>query len=134
MKKRNKATTINQRLYGKNGCSLPQLLVYLWGRYPPFFLKESYLCNRCSFSKPLVTLYPPPLAVSFLRISIRVFGEKNASRGNNLVIEQGNGGEEDIPLRLIPLTLFGTITTHLFGGSVGREGTAVQMGAQSQML
>ncbi|MGC2924881.1 chloride channel protein, partial [Enterococcus faecium] len=26
------------------------------------------------------------------------------------------------------LTLFGTITTHLFGGSVGREGTAVQMG------
>ncbi|MGQ7703598.1 chloride channel protein, partial [Streptococcus suis] len=23
---------------------------------------------------------------------------------------------------------FGTITTHLFGGSVGREGTAVQMG------
>lgn len=50
------------------------------------------------------------------------------------MIEQGNGGEEDIPLRLIPLTLFGTITTHLFGGSVGREGTAVQMGAQSQML
>ena len=44
------------------------------------------------------------------------------------MIEQGNGGEEDIPLRLIPLTLFGTITTHLFGGSVGREGTAVQMG------
>lgn len=53
---------------------------------------------------------------------------KNASRGNNLVIEQGNGGTENIPLRLIPLTLFGTITTHLFGGSVGREGTAVQMG------
>ncbi|MGQ7899280.1 chloride channel protein, partial [Enterococcus faecium] len=50
------------------------------------------------------------------------------SRGNNLVIDQGNGGEEKIPLRLIPLTLFGTITTHLFGGSVGREGTAVQMG------
>ncbi|WP_316481206.1 chloride channel protein, partial [Enterococcus faecium] len=51
-----------------------------------------------------------------------------SSRGNNLVIDQGNGGEEKIPLRLIPLTLFGTITTHLFGGSVGREGTAVQMG------
>ena len=52
----------------------------------------------------------------------------NSSRGNNLVIDQGNGGNEKIPLRLIPLTLFGTITTHLFGGSVGREGTAVQMG------
>lgn len=53
---------------------------------------------------------------------------KNAAGGNNLVISQANGGEEAIPLRLIPLTLFGTITTHLFGGSVGREGTAVQMG------
>lgn len=53
---------------------------------------------------------------------------KNAAGGNNLVISQANGGEERIPLRLIPLTLFGTITTHLFGGSVGREGTAVQMG------
>ncbi|MGH2282631.1 chloride channel protein, partial [Enterococcus faecalis] len=52
---------------------------------------------------------------------------KNASRGDNLVIEQGNGGEGGIPLRLIPLTLFGTFTTHLFGGSVGSKGTAEQM-------
>ena len=115
----------------QNGCSLPQLLVYLWGVIR-LFLKESHLCNRCSFSKSLVTLYPPISGVVFTYFYTR-FG-KNASRGNNLVIEQGNGGEEDIPLRLIPLTLFGTITTHLFGGSVGREGTAVQMGAQSQML
>jgi hypothetical protein len=41
---------------------------------------------------------------------------RNASRGNNLVIEQGNGGEEDIPLRLIPLTLFGTITNNTANG------------------
>lgn len=54
-----------------------------------------------------------------------------SSRGNNLVIDQGNGGEEYL-LPLIPLTLFGTITTHLFGGSVGREGTAVQMGSVSR--
>src|SRR5690606_10994828 len=27
-----------------------------------------------------------------------------------------------------PLVLFGTLMTHLFGGSAGREGTAVQMG------
>ncbi|WP_420705901.1 voltage-gated chloride channel family protein [Enterococcus sp. BWT-B8] len=53
---------------------------------------------------------------------------KTAVGGNNLVIKGANGSEEKIPLRLIPLTLFGTITTHLFGGSVGREGTAVQMG------
>ncbi len=50
------------------------------------------------------------------------------------MIEQGNGGEEDIPLRLIPLTLFGTITTHLFGGSLVVKGRRCKWGAQSQML
>jgi H+/Cl- antiporter ClcA len=29
---------------------------------------------------------------------------------------------------MAPLVLIGTIITHLFGGSAGREGTAVQMG------
>lgn len=53
---------------------------------------------------------------------------KNAIQGNNLVIEQANGADEHIPLRLVPLTLFGTLMTHLLGGSAGREGTAVQMG------
>lgn len=62
--------------------------------------------------------------ISFLYQSVG----KNAIRGNNLVIEQANGNKENIPLRLVPLTLFGTLTTHLLGGSAGREGTAVQMG------
>jgi H+/Cl- antiporter ClcA len=29
---------------------------------------------------------------------------------------------------MAPLILFGTVVTHLFGGSAGREGTAVQLG------
>ncbi len=29
---------------------------------------------------------------------------------------------------MAPLVLFGTLVTHFFGGSAGREGTAVQMG------
>jgi H+/Cl- antiporter ClcA len=53
---------------------------------------------------------------------------KEAGRGNNLIIEQIYGGSGAIPLRMAPLVLFGTLTTHLFGGSAGREGTAVQMG------
>ncbi|MBO0460636.1 MULTISPECIES: voltage-gated chloride channel family protein [Enterococcus] len=72
-------------------------------------------------------LYLLPISGALFAFLYQRYGG-NASRGNNLVIDQGNGGEEKIPLRLIPLTLFGTITTHLFGGSVGREGTAVQMG------
>src|SRR5262249_22143984 len=35
----------------------------------------------------------------------------------------------EIPLRMAPMVLIGTVLTHVFGGSAGREGTAVQMGA-----
>ncbi|WP_081739733.1 voltage-gated chloride channel family protein [Paenibacillus sp. JCM 10914] len=53
---------------------------------------------------------------------------KNSSKGNNLILDQIHGGTEAIPLRMTPLVLAGTLITHLFGGSAGREGTAVQMG------
>ncbi len=52
-----------------------------------------------------------------------------AARGNNLVIDEVHETREPIPARMAPLVLFGTLVTHLFGGSAGREGTAVQMGA-----
>lgn len=52
----------------------------------------------------------------------------NSSKGNNLILETVQGGNDSIPLRMAPLVLLGTLTTHLFGGSAGREGTAVQMG------
>ncbi len=53
---------------------------------------------------------------------------KQSIQGNNLILEQIQGGNEQVPLRMAPLVLFGTLVTHLFGGSAGREGTAVQMG------
>ncbi|UJF36517.1 voltage-gated chloride channel family protein [Paenibacillus hexagrammi] len=53
---------------------------------------------------------------------------RNSGKGNNLILEQIQGGQETVPLRMAPLVLLGTIITHLFGGSAGREGTAVQMG------
>ena len=52
-----------------------------------------------------------------------------AARGNNLVVEEVNTNAASIPLRMAPLVLAGTVATHLFGGSAGREGTAIQMGA-----
>lgn len=53
----------------------------------------------------------------------------NSIKGTNLIIEQANKKtNEKVYLRLIPLVLFGTLSTHLFGGSAGREGTGVQMG------
>lgn len=51
-----------------------------------------------------------------------------AERGNNLILENISADGGRVPLRMAPLVLLGTIATHLFGGSAGREGTAVQMG------
>jgi H+/Cl- antiporter ClcA len=59
------------------------------------------------------------------------FGQP-AMRGSNLIIEQANFKEAAItriPFRMAPLILVGTLISHLFGASVGREGTAVQMGS-----
>lgn len=56
------------------------------------------------------------------------FGEP-IKAGNNLVIDTIHDDGPELPLRMAPMVLLGTIVTHLFGGSAGREGTAVQMGA-----
>ena len=44
------------------------------------------------------------------------------------MIDQIHDPQKIIPLRMAPLVFIGTVITHLFGGSAGREGTAVQMG------
>ena len=49
--------------------------------------------------------------------------------GNNLIIDTVHEDSAKVPLRMAPMVLIGTVLTHLFGGSAGREGAAVQMGA-----
>jgi H+/Cl- antiporter ClcA len=53
---------------------------------------------------------------------------KSVEAGNNLLIDEIHDPKKVIPLRMAPLVLGGTVISHLFGASVGREGTAVQMG------
>ena len=50
-------------------------------------------------------------------------------KGMGLIFEVGHGTEKEIPLRLVPILTVATWITHLFGGSAGREGVAVQLGA-----
>jgi H+/Cl- antiporter ClcA len=50
-------------------------------------------------------------------------------KGNNLILAGIYTPQPTLPWRMAPFVLFGTLITHLFGGSAGREGTAVQMGA-----
>lgn len=54
---------------------------------------------------------------------------KTAARGHNLILDEIHDPKKIVPFRMAPLVLGGTLLTHLFGGSAGREGTAVQMGA-----
>ena len=56
------------------------------------------------------------------------YGGKDVAKGNNLLLEECENPQKKIPLTMATLVLFGTLITHLFGGSAGREGTAVQMG------
>lgn len=54
---------------------------------------------------------------------------KNCIKGMSLVFEAGHSRVQEIPARLVPLAIISTWLTHLFGGSAGREGVAVQIGA-----
>ncbi len=54
--------------------------------------------------------------------------DSRIAKGNNLLLEEYANPKKKIPFVMAPLVLLGTLITHLFGGSAGREGTAVQMG------
>lgn len=75
----------------------------------------------------LYLLWFLPIAGLVIFFAYKKWG-KLSSKGNNLVIEATNEKNIDVPLVMTPLVLLGTIATHLFGGSAGREGTAVQIG------
>ncbi len=53
--------------------------------------------------------------------------KNNNDRGTNTIIDSIHSGTQ-IPFRMAPLIFISTIITHLFGGSAGREGAALQLG------
>lgn len=68
-----------------------------------------------------------PIAGLIIGLSYHYFGT-SVVQGNNLLLEEFHNPKQIIPLKMAPLVLFGTLLTHLCGGSAGREGTAVQIG------
>lgn len=52
---------------------------------------------------------------------------KDVEAGNNLLIDNIHDPQGIIPFKMAPFVYVGTIVTHFFGGSAGREGTALQM-------
>ncbi|WP_166385697.1 voltage-gated chloride channel family protein [Polaribacter sp. 11A2H] len=68
-----------------------------------------------------------PIAGFVIGLSYHYYGE-SVVKGNNLLLEEFHNPKKVIPFKMAPLVFLGTILTHLFGGSAGREGTAVQVG------
>lgn len=69
-----------------------------------------------------------PVAGLLVGLMYRYFGT-SVEAGNNLILDEVHDPQRTIPIRMTPLILIGTFITHLFGGSAGREGTAIQTGA-----
>ena len=72
-------------------------------------------------------LYLLPIAGVLIYVLYHYWG-KGSEAGNGLLIEGIHNTQTKVPARMAPLVLLTTLITHLFGGSAGREGTAVQMG------
>jgi H+/Cl- antiporter ClcA len=79
-------------------------------------------------SQHLLLVYCLPVAGLVIGWIYQRFGQPIRA-GSNLIIDTIHDEGPEIPARMAPMVLIGTVLTHLFGGSAGREGTAVQMGA-----
>ena len=72
-------------------------------------------------------IYLLPLAGLVIIFLYRSCGLKH-DKGTNLVIGSIRNSEYNVPFRMAPLIFISTAITHLFGGSAGREGAALQIG------
>ncbi|RXM53846.1 chloride channel protein [Chryseobacterium sp. CH25] len=74
----------------------------------------------------LIALLP---VAGFLIGLLYYYWGKDVEAGNNLLIDNIHEPKGIIPFKMAPFVYLGTIATHFFGGSAGREGTALQMAA-----
>jgi H+/Cl- antiporter ClcA len=91
-----------------------------------FFLWSLDLVTRFRFAHSWL-LFLLPVGGAAVGFVYHRYG-RDADRGNNLLMDRIHEPGGGVPRRMAPLVLLGTLITHLFGGSAGREGTAVQMG------
>ncbi|SCY45332.1 voltage-gated chloride channel family protein [Alkaliphilus peptidifermentans] len=75
-----------------------------------------------------VTLFFLPIGGIVIGYIYMYYG-KGSRKGNDLILEHIHHEQGKIPLRMGPIVFLCTFITHLLGGSTGREGAAIQMGA-----
>lgn len=98
----------------------------LVGSLVALFLWSLEKVTLLRFAHPWL-LYVLPAAGLLIYFPYKLWG-KNSEAGNNLIMDEIHEPGGGVPARMTPLVFLGTVVTHLFGGSAGREGTAVQMG------
>jgi H+/Cl- antiporter ClcA len=106
---------------------LPALGGILAGLAATVFLYLLDIATNIRDAHPII-IWGLPLAGFLLGWVYHHYGQDVAA-GNNLIFEEIHSPKKVLPIKMAPFILFGTVWTHLFGGSAGREGTAVQMGA-----
>lgn len=102
------------------------LISSLSGSASALFLYTLDLVTSYRVAQPQL-IWLLPLAGFSIGLLYYYYG-RSASKGNNLLLEQFHTPQERIPFRMAPMVYIGTLVSHLVGASVGREGTAVQMG------
>jgi H+/Cl- antiporter ClcA len=107
--------------------SLSLLCGILAGTAAAVFLISLDWATRLRTAHTLI-IWALPIAGFFIGWVYHRYG-KDVAAGNNLILDEIHDPKKTIPFQMAPFILFGTVLTHLFGGSAGREGTAVQMGA-----
>lgn len=106
--------------------AIASIIALLAGSASAFFLISLEWVTNTRLTNPLLLL-GLPIGGAFVGWCYHRFGQ-SVEAGNNLLIDEIHDPKQIIPLRMAPLVLMGTLVSHLFGASVGREGTAVQMG------
>lgn len=105
---------------------LAGLIAVLSGTASAFFLFAlDYATHWRETHRWIIWLLPlAGFAVGWIYLKVG----SSVEAGNNLLIDEIHDPKKVVPLRMAPLVLIGTVVSHWFGASVGREGTAVQMG------
>jgi H+/Cl- antiporter ClcA len=100
---------------------------WMAGAAAAFFLITLQWATLARENEPYL-VWGLPLVGLFIGWVYFRFG-KDVAGGNNLILDEIHSPSKVVPIRMAPLIWLGTVLTHLFGGSAGREGTAVQMGS-----
>lgn len=106
---------------------LGALVGVLGGLSSGVFLLSLEWATKKRISNPWM-LFLLPMGGFAIGLIYHVHGDRSAL-GNNMVIDEIHSPQAWLPRRMAPLIYLSTIATHLFGGSAGREGTAIQMSA-----